>query len=340
MADRVHVLVNFFDQAAALQIVNQLFAAVEAIQPLVGASLGIHNAVIVHHIDRRQLVTQPNLKVVRIVRRSHFHATGSKFGIDIFVSHNRNLAVQYRKNQRLADQIGIALVARAHGHGHITEHRFRAGRRHNNLPFFILHCIADVNHHAFSFDMLALFIGQRGGAARAPVNDAVSTVDQIFFIEAAEDFENRFAQPLIHCETLAVPVARRTQLFKLIDNGAAVFLFPVPDFFQEGFAFEIVATLALFGQLALHHVLGGDSGVVGARHPQCILALHAPPTNQHILNGIVERMTHVQDSGHIRRRNHNSRGFLGIRRLRGERLLLQPFGIPLFLNILRIVVLR
>ena len=43
---------------------------------------------------------------------------------------------------------------------------------------------------------------------------------------------------------------------------------PVPDAFDEGFATYIAAVLALTAKLALHHQLGGDAGVIGARKPQ------------------------------------------------------------------------
>ena len=37
---------------------------------------------------------------------------------------------------------------------------------------------------------------------------------------------------------------------------------------------KVVAILPLGGQHPLHDILGGDAGMVGARHPQGIVALH------------------------------------------------------------------
>ena len=52
-----------------------------------------------------------------------------------------------------------------------------------------------------------------------------------------------------------------------------------------------------------HHGLRGDAGVVGAGHPQGVVALHAPPADQHVLQRVVEGVAHVQGAGHVRRRD-------------------------------------
>jgi hypothetical protein len=50
------------------------------------------------------------------------------------------------------------------------------------------------------------------------------------------------------------------------------FSFHSQTFFDEVLAAQVVAALALLLQLALHHDLRGDAGVVGARHPQRVEA--------------------------------------------------------------------
>ena len=56
---------------------------------------------------------------------------------------------------------------------------------------------------------------------------------------------------------------------------AAGLVLPLPDPLDERLAAEVVAGLALLGQLALDDVLGGDAGVVHAGQPQRLVALHA-----------------------------------------------------------------
>ena len=50
---------------------------------------------------------------------------------------------------------------------------------------------------------------------------------------------------------------------------------PLPDALDEGVAAEVVAGLAVGGQLPLDHHLGRDAGMVGARLPQRVAAAHA-----------------------------------------------------------------
>ena len=51
---------------------------------------------------------------------------------------------------------------------------------------------------------------------------------------------------------------------------------------------EVVAGLALGVQLALHHHLGGDAGVVGARLPEGALALHAVVADQRVHHRVLK----------------------------------------------------
>ena len=57
------------------------------------------------------------------------------------------------------------------------------------------------------------------------------------------------------------------------------------------------------GQLALHHHLGGDAGVVGPGQPQRRRPAHALEADQDVLKRVVERMADVQRPGHVRRRD-------------------------------------
>ena len=56
---------------------------------------------------------------------------------------------------------------------------------------------------------------------------------------------------------------------------------------------EVVLLYSLFGKTFHHLCLGGDRGMVGARHPTCVLALHASAAHEDVLNGVVEHVSHV-----------------------------------------------
>ena len=70
--------------------------------------------------------------------------------------------------------------------------------------------------------------------------------------------------------------------------------------------------LPALGQLALDHHLGGDAGVVGAGQPQRRLAAHALEADQHVLQGVVQRVADVQRAGDVRRRDDDGER-LGVR---------------------------
>jgi hypothetical protein len=67
---------------------------------------------------------------------------------------------------------------------------------------------------------------------------------------------------------------------------------------------------ALLLELARHHHLRGDAGVIGAGLPQRVIALHAPPADQHVLQRVVERMTQMQAAGDVGRRDDDAIGRL------------------------------
>ena len=72
-------------------------------------------------------------------------------------------------------------------------------------------------------------------------------------------------------------------------------------------AAEVVARLLLLlAEAPFHHGLRGDAGVIGAGHPQGVVALHAPPADQHVLQRVVEGVAHVQGAGHVRRRDDDA----------------------------------
>ena len=76
--------------------------------------------------------------------------------------------------------------------------------------------------------------------------------------------------------------------------------------FSTSFSRPIVVAverLLLRGEQPFHHGLRGDPGVVGARHPEGVVALHPPPADQHVLQRVVQRVPHVQGPGHVRRRD-------------------------------------
>ena len=84
--------------------------------------------------------------------------------------------------------------------------------------------------------------------------------------------------------------------------------FPVPHFIEEGFAAEVMARDVLGVELAFHHDLGGDAGVVGAGLPQRVVARHAVIAGEGVHQGVLEGVPHVQRASDIGRRQHDAVG--------------------------------
>ena len=91
--------------------------------------------------------------------------------------------------------------------------------------------------------------------------------------------------------------------------------------FQELFAGHIFASFALTGQLTLDDHLRGNPRMVSPWLPENRLARHTVITHQNILNGVIDRMAHMQAARHIGRRNDDRKIIiLGISRLGRTRL--------------------
>src|SRR6185436_11318392 len=83
---------------------------------------------------------------------------------------------------------------------------------------------------------------------------------------------------------------------------------PLPNTLEESLAPDRAAVrLVLFHQQAFDHHLRGNARMIRARLPQYIAPSHALKSAENVLNGIVERMPHVERACHIGRRNDDSK---------------------------------
>lgn len=77
--------------------------------------------------------------------------------------------------------------------------------------------------------------------------------------------------------------------------------------------------------------------MIGARLPERIVPLHSFIADQNILHGIVQRMSHMQLSRDIRRRDNDGKRFLRLVHLGVEIVLVHPLLIQSVLQPLRVV---
>ena len=165
--------------------------------------------------------------------------------------------------------------------------------------------VADRDQLALVVAVIDLDVGQRGQAARAPVDDPLGPVDQLVVEEPLEDRLDGPRQPLVHREPLAGPVHAVAEAAHLAEDAAAVLGLPLPDPLHERLAAEVVPGQALLGELALDDVLGRDARVVHARQPERAVALHPAAADHGVAQRVVERVADVQRARYVRRREHD-----------------------------------
>ena len=122
----------------------------------------------------------------------------------------------------------------------------------------------------------------------------------------------------------------------LVDAGPQL-AHPLPDARLEALPPEVVAAEPFLLELALHHVLRGDAGVVLARQPERRLALHPVPAHERVRERILEPVAEVQLARHVRRGHHDAVGRLARHDARAEVLAFLPEGVDAVFHRARLV---
>ena len=304
-ADVVLDVLHAHEEALLLEIMYNGLARFQAAHAAVLAAVFVDAAVLVHDVDDFQIVAQAHFEVVRVMGRGDFDDAGSEIAFHIGIGDDGDLAADQRQDKCLADHRLIALVVRVNGNGRIAQHRFRTGGGQFQIAGAILERIAQVPEMAVLFLKFHLGVGDGGPAVRAPVDDALAAVNQALFIEAHKHLAHRLGAALVEREAFAVPVAGGAELLELLHNAAAELALPLPGAFQERLAADLLLREPFLAH-GLHDLrLRGDGSVIGAGQPESAIPLHTAPADQDILQRLIERMTHVELAGDVRRRNHN-----------------------------------
>ena len=313
-ADAEFIRLDFYEQPLRLKFLDDTFSCFEPVQPREASGGGGHLGVFADHLNAGQVVALAGLEIVGIVRGRDLDGARAELGVGHVVEDNRDLAIHQRQPDGFCVQGRRALVFGIERHRGVAQHGLGArGCDHDRLVASD-HGITDVPQAALGLFVLDFEIGQRGLAARAPVDDVIALVDESLFVQPHEGFAHRARQAGIEREALARPVAADAGALHLLDDAAAVLLFPLPDAGFEGLAAEVALGQAFLGELALDHDLGGDAGVIGARQPQRVLAEHAVPAHLRVDDGVLEHVAHVERPGDVGRRNDEREvGLAGLR---------------------------
>ena len=317
------VLLGLDQQAQRLQVGHDRLAGIEAVEAAVlFRRVVVDGGVQRQHADDRQLVAQAHCVVVVVVRRRDLDHAGAEFLVHVVVGNHRDEAVHQRQLDLLAHQVLVALVLGMHHHRHVAQHGLRARGGDRERAAAVGQRVGDVPEEAVFFLALDFQVADRGLDGRVPVDQALAAIDQALVVELHEGLGDHLRQLVVHGEVLAAPVHRVAHAAHLAGDGVAGLLLPFPDLRDEVLAAQVVAAELLLLQLALHHDLRGDAGVVRARQPQRVGALHAVVARQAVHDRLVEGMAHVQGAGDVGRRQldgEGGRAVLGRLACRGSR---------------------
>ena len=154
-----------------------------------------------------------------------------------------------------------------------------------------------------------LVVGDGGAELGVPVDQPLAAKDLAGLEQVEERAADGARADLVEREPGPVPVARAAHQPELAQDPLLVLVLPGPDPLDQRLAAEVVAgLLLLLEQPLLDDGLGGDAGVVGAGHPEGVVALHPPPADQDVLERVIQRVAQVQGAGHVRRRDHDAVG--------------------------------
>ena len=321
-ADVVLDRLNFNEEACFVEILDNLLSGLERRHTGVFATIFVDDTAIVHDVDDGQIMAQANLEVVRVMCRGDLHNAGTEVLLHVAIGNDRDFFIDERQNDRFADECLVALVIRVHRHGGIAQHGFRAGGRKLNVAGAVAQRVTQMPEGTFLFLEHDLGVGNGGLTVRAPVDDALTAVDEPLIVQLLENVVDGLVAALVHREAQAIPVTGGAELFELLDNPAAVLILPRPGALQELFATDFFLCDALFAHGLYDLRLRCDGSVVGARQPQSRIALHSAPTNERILQRFIHGMAKVQLTRDVRGRNDD-----GVRLLFGIYLGMKVFAL-------------
>ena len=210
----------------------------------------------------------------------------------------------------------VALVIGVDGDGRVAQHRLdpRGGDDDAVLPV----AVADGDQLAVDVLVLDLDVGQHAAHLGRPVDHPLRAVDQPVVVEALEHGEDGPVAALVHREALAAPVDAVAEAAHLGQDRAAVLGLPLPGAVDERRAAQLAAVGALGRQRALDERVDRDRGVVHARQPQGVVALHAAAADQDVDQRVLEGVADVQAAGDVGRRDDDAERRLVRRVVGGE----------------------
>ena len=312
------LLFNLAQQPLAFQVDKHAFPRLLARQ----AAIRLRHFVVetrlsVEDRTQRQAVRLADLEIKKVVRRRDLQRARPLLAFYALVFDDRNLTFRQRHEAAFAAKRTIPLVFGMDGNGEVSEQRLRThGGNCDACSFFhpplLDQRVVDQTQLPAFFLLAHLQVGDRRLQLRIPIHKPFVAVDQALLVEFEKRSPHGARKPLVHRKARLFPVARRTQTTQLLQDDVAVLLFPPPSVSQEVLARKTLDRNPLLCQLSRNQQLGRDARMVCAGQPQTIVTLLTAQAHQDVLQGVVERVSDVQASRHVRRRHHEGVGLLAV----------------------------
>ena len=277
------------------------------------------------HGQRLEVVVAPDLEVDRVVAGRDLERARAELGLDARVGDHGHPPPDDRDDDLAADRVAIARVVRMDRDGDVGEHRRRPHGRDRDRAVAVGERVPRVDERVVDLRMLDLEVGDRRLVVRAPVDDPVRPVDPAGLPEAHEERHHRGDVRLVHREPLPGVVERGAEPAVLAHDRPAGLVEPAPRPLEERVAAELLPRGPLRDELLLDDVLRRDPGVVVAGLPQRVEPAHPVPADEDVLQRAVQRVPHVQLSGHVRRRHADHVALVAARARAGG---VEPLGLP------------
>ena len=331
------------EKPAGLQVCHDPLAHDQPVEPGVLAGILVIRAVRVEEVDHRQTIAHAGLVIVGVVAGRDLHHAGAKSWVDQeAVGNDRDLPTGQRQVDELADQMPVPRIVGMHGHGRVAEHRLRPGR--GDVQHFsrrrACNRIFDRPEVTLGIFVVNLVVGHGGSELRVPVDQSLASKNFAGLEQVEKRATNRARAGFVQGKPRSLPVARAAHHAKLAQDALFVFVLPGPDPFHERCPAQVVPGFLFFFQKALlDDGLSCDARVVGPRHPQDFVSLHAPPADQDVLERVVEGMTQMERTGDVGRWDHDAIGLPAAGGVGVEIPFVQPELIPALLGVLGSILL-
>ena len=315
MPDGVRVRLDLLDQPLRLEVLDDAVARLETVDAGVAPGVLVERPVRREDVDRLQPVPLADLEVDGVVAGRHLERARPRLDLDRLVGDHGYRAVRGRLQHHAPDQVAPALVVGVHGDGGVGRDRLRPCRRDHDvvvgrLARLVERRVAHVPERGLDVAVLDLEVGERGLAGGVPVDHPLAAEDQAVLVEIHEGLADGALAILVERERLAIPVRRGAEPPVLLGDARARGVDERPDALEEGLAPDVVSAHPLLVELALDDGVDGDRGVVDAGHPDGVVAEHAVPANQGVLDGGGEGVAHVQLAREVGRRHDHGEGLL------------------------------